>query len=336
LIDAEFCFRQAYDQGVKDNNVNEQCLGLHDIGTVNMEVGKYKEAEGCCLRILQIARSEKLGDQLTLSKVKVNLADLYSKDGQYDKAESLFKTILQESPKTRDGELTAINALGARGTMMQARGAYDQALACYTSAIQRCNNLNPVPESALEQNLNNLAPLYVSMNKPQLAYEASSKALTLARKLFGETANSTIVAYNNVGSALLLMEHYAAAEEILKQSLAAIEKSPDVKLTTRIGCINGLGCVCLKSHRWKEAMDYLKSACEMCSKAGPSQSVMLTQSLINLGTAYNRAGDEQAADETFRKAIAAAAQSGSAVSQARAKKYYDAYLEEHHRPRQPG
>jgi len=331
FAEAERYFKQAYALGVKENDIKEQCLGLHDIATIRVQTGRYKEAEAYCLKILQIARTENLGDQLTLSQVKINLADIYGKEREYDKSEALYKRILLESPKTREGELTAINALGGMGVMLHNKGSVSEALACYKEAIERCNRLNPVPESALVQNLNNLAPIYISMNKPQLAYEISSRALPLAKKLFGETGNSTVVAYNNLGSALLLMDHFAAAEEIFKQSLAAIDRSSSVKIGTKIECINDLGCACLKEHRWKEALGYLKTACDLCATAGPSQSVMLTQSLINLGTAYNRAGDDTAADEIFKKAIAAAAESGNATSKMKAQKYYDAFLKEHHR-----
>lgn len=207
----------------------------------------------------------RLGDLVEQINV---LAELRQQEGDFRKAESLYREALYriQDTKNPDRELT-VGVYSLLAYLYDRWGKHNEAANFYKKSLELGEQMGLTDADKTATVKNNLAMIYKSMRDTEKASQYYQEALDEFRRAHGEASPKVASVYNNLG-----VLHYQNME---------VERALEMHL---------------KALRIREHLDQ--------KELEPGD---LSQSYINLGAAYKALGDFQKAHECVEKARAISA-----------------------------
>jgi CHAT domain-containing protein/Tfp pilus assembly protein PilF len=276
----------------------EQDRALHDARKQFEEAlklkgaGKYDEALSSVELVLEV-RERLLGaEHRDVAAAIDSLADIYTKRGEYLKAEPLHRRALaiREKALGQDHPDTGAS-LDNLAELYYYQGKYVEAEQLFKRALDiREKKLGyDHPDTAL--NLNNLAVLYSSQGKYAEAESLNKRALDIREKKLGKDHPSTAGSLNNLAEVYREQGKYAEAEPLHKRALDIREKKlgkdhPETALS-----LNNLAGLFQAQGKYEEAEALFKRALGIREKKLGNDHPDTAASLDNLATLYAAKGD---------------------------------------------
>ena len=188
--------------------------------------------------------------------------------GRFRDAQAVYAEIIEEDPEHAD----ALNLLGA---VLAQQGRAKQAVGFMRRATQA--------NSDVPNYFCNLGVVLMDLGR----YDESKRAFERALKIDRHFA----VAYYNLGKLFKQMELFDAALMAFEQALSI---QPE-----RIDSLINMGNILFDLNRLDNAISCFETAA-----AGDPENRQVGRALINLGNAYRRKGDADAARDAYAKALA--------------------------------
>ena len=223
--------RELLDRGAKkiERDLNTQPLTQarmkYTVGKVLLNLGLYREAAELLEGAVQI-QCTRLGDNdAALMESLDRLATTYQEQGEYAKAEPLFRRALAIAEKIRGPEHeetgSVLSNLGALGVL---RNNYAEAEPLLKRALEIQRKKYGPDHRDVADTLTNLAVLCERMGRQKEATDYYRQVLALREKVLAPDHPDIAQALNNLGVALWRQGQYTEAAPVLERSLALFQK----------------------------------------------------------------------------------------------------------------
>jgi tetratricopeptide (TPR) repeat protein len=304
-------------------------------GQLAYEAGRYNDAE----RLLKIALSnaEHFGPRdLRLASTLNRLAQVYHDQGQYTKAEPLYKRSLTLVEKALGPSHPDVAAnLNDLATLYRDEGQYAQAESLYRRSLGIVRKAGTAESPDVAIGLNNLAELYSDQGKYDEAEKLYKESLEICEKTQGPKDMSVAISLNNLGALYDNEKKYDEAEQAYRRALVIKEinlgaSDPSVALT-----LSNLGRIYVSAGKFEQAQPVLYRALTILHWPIESNSnPVVGRALDHLATYYRETGNYDLADYYYKKSMEVTRKSQGARSQNLAKTMndYAVLLRQTHRP----
>jgi tetratricopeptide (TPR) repeat protein len=249
--------------------------------------GNYKDAESLLLKAVSFWDLS-LSDNLHAGSCFNNLAGIYEKIGEFDKAEKFHGraiSILSEKGLDNDPEMAI--SLNNLGNLYESQKRYQEAEKAYTKALKIRERAFGRKHHTTAQTINNMAALYASMERFQDALKLHKEALEIKTELFGEKHFEIAQSLNNLGYVYFSIKNFTRAEEFYKKALSMRkellgESHPDVANT-----IHNMATLFGVTKRYDEAISAYKEAIDIRVKAFGDMNLYVGLNYSDLGFLYS-------------------------------------------------
>jgi len=253
-----------------------------------------------------------------IAKYYGDIAHIYKDRGEKDKAIQSFQNALDIGYEIND-TLTIASNNSNIGTTLFVHGHYEYSMNYLFEALKHVEKLdNPRYTSIV---LSTMAGAYSSMKDFHKAIETSDRVIAMLKS---EPQNALLVALNNKGSALIQLERYTEAEEVLNQSL---EFGNEIKDSFSLSYTKAsLAEVKFKQSKYKEAKTLAQENLKF--ELAKSLKTEASDSYLRLANIYKEQGELYKANINFDNAIQYAKMAESVEDQYKAiKGKYECNLE---------
>lgn len=245
--------------------------------------GKYEEALKIELEALDLRLQ--CGDSTNLATYYQRIGEVYKQLGIRDKWKSSLETArrLAENPKYASFA-TQIGILNDFGGICEAEKRYDEAISIYQEMYSRSKK-EDYP-NGIATALNNLSPVYLALDQPQKALEATLESLRIHEESKNEYG--LLCAYNQLGEIYLALGRSNLSRENFLRGLN-LAKDKDYVHERKIS-VDGLYRVARKMGNWKEALGYHENLIQLKDSL---QNIELQEKLTDIETKYQTEKKEQ-------------------------------------------
>jgi tetratricopeptide (TPR) repeat protein len=191
------------------------------IGTTYRDLGLHAEAQRHVDRAWTL-RKQGLGEEhADTLRAAMELAFLHRRQGNYDRAESIFTNVLDTQRRTlgEDHPDTLLTMVSFAG-LYQDQGKYAQAEPFLTRALEVRLRTHGEDDHETLVRMNNLALLYQNEGKLEQSQPLLSRALGIRRRLSGEEHPETLTLMNNLASQYFRRGMYADAGKLFTELVA--------------------------------------------------------------------------------------------------------------------
>ena len=194
-------------------------------GQQGLQHRHYDEAEEAFSAALERAR--KLGEDDPLVAMSLSyLGLLYHQQGQYSRAESLYRRALTINEVALGAEHPhTAGVLNNLGAVYLQQLKYDQAEPLYQRCLKIAKKVLGPEHPDTATSLNNLAALYHRQEKYAQAEPLYERALAITEQALGPDNEDNVTSLNNLAALYRQQEKYAQAEPLYRRSLATVEKN---------------------------------------------------------------------------------------------------------------
>jgi tetratricopeptide (TPR) repeat protein len=314
---------------------DQQWIHSMTAGQLAYEAGRYGEA----VRQLKIAlaRAEKFGPKdMRLASTLNRLAQVYHDQGEYTKAEPLYRRSLALSERALGPSHPDVAAnMNNLATLYRDEGEYTRAEALYRRSLGIVRRALGPESTDAAISLNNLAEVYSDQEKYAEAEPLYKKSLEIWEKNLGPQDMNVAVGLNNLGALYDNEKKYAEAEKQYKRALAIKEvnlgpSDPSIALS-----LSNLGKVYVADGKFKEAQPVLYRALTILHwPLEGNSSAVAGRALDHLATFYRAQGKYDLAEYYYMKSldVTEKAQGPRHPNVARTMLDYAVLLRETHRP----
>ena len=179
-------------------------------------------------------------------------------------------------------------------------GSSDEARKIYESVLPPLRSQAPSPE--LVDTLNNLSNIATMSGEYSRAVEFSRESAAACQKM--HDTNCEALAYDDVGLALSNAGNYTDAAAELDLGLKLTAETGNAQ--TAVLILNNLGIVYYYQAKYSESLRAYESALQYVQKsaAEPWSATWRQLTLLNLGTLYQKLGNDQRAIKTYNDILA--------------------------------
>ena len=197
-----------------------------------------------------------------------NLAGLYYSQGLYDKAEPLYKEVIEITGnalgKDHPSYATSLNNLAE---LYRTQGLYDKAEPLYIKAIEIDKKALGEEHPDYARDLNNLGGLYRAQGLYDQAEPLYKEAMEITGNALGKDHPSYATSLNNLALLYYSQGLYDKAEPLYKEATEITGNAPSTQLTRTEGMKAGLGIPVLTAGvHTQETRSYQLSSLEMLKK----------------------------------------------------------------------
>ncbi|CAF1135405.1 unnamed protein product [Adineta ricciae] len=278
-----------------------------------------------------------ISDQIGIGTVWQQLGQLLIKTNHFDKAEELYKAVLQQPlseiyetiyynnlgyVKDRQGDYeqaikyyeqaSKTNALPGKypslattynntGSIYNAIGQYTEALSYYDKALGIQEKTLPENHPSLAISYNSIGFVYRELGQYTKALLFYEKALGIQEKTLPPDHPNLITFYNNIGSVNHYMTEYSKALLFYEKALGIQEKILPVNHPSLVSSYNDIGGVYDSTGEYSKALSYHEKALGICEKSLPANHPLLTTFYNNLGRLYYKTKDYSKALSFYEK-----------------------------------
>ncbi len=250
--------------------------------------GEYRKAVSYAEKLLELTKIKLGKNSRDYRSGLNNLALLFSKMGQYDKAEPFFLEVIGLRKKRWEEGINngyAIS-LGNLAAMYKKMGLYEKAEPLYlkSSEIRKKELGENHRDYALS--LNGLAGLYNSMGQLTKAEDLYLKSIEIYKKAKEENQRSYANSLNNLAFLYLRRGQYMKAEPLLLETIAIDKKTIGEAHPDYASSLTGLAILYKKTGQYKKAEQLFLEAKEIRKKALGETHPSYSISLGNLSLLY--------------------------------------------------
>ncbi|CAF3797073.1 unnamed protein product [Adineta steineri] len=269
------------------------------------------------------------------------LGYLLLKTGHLDKAEELYKVVLQQ-PLNESYKAIYYNRLGdvkdRQGDYVQAKkyyeqefkikgmalpedysslatfynfsgvvynelGEYTKALSFYEKALEMKEKTLPANHSSLAIPYSNIGLLYNEIGEYTKALSFYEKALGVEEKTLSENHPDLAITYTNIGSMYSNMGDYSKAPLFCEKAIEIWSKTRSTNHPCLVTSYNNIGLVYGNMGEHLKALLYHQKALEIKENTLPANYPSLAISYGNIGSVYSNMGDHLKALSFYEKAL---------------------------------
>ena len=218
-----------------------------------------------------------------IAKFFLNLANIYSGLGEYEKALPLYKKSLDIREKTL-GEThpDTVTSYSNIAELYKAMGKYKKALPLYKKALEIQKKVLGEEHLDTTTSYNNLAGLYKAMGKYEEALPLYEKALEIRKEKLGEEHPITALTYNNLAGLYKAMGKYKKALPLYKKALEIRKEKLGEKHPNTATTYYNLAFCYSNLKKYQEAYNYMKKAVEIWQESLPTSHPKLTKAQVDL------------------------------------------------------
>ncbi|CAF1332148.1 unnamed protein product [Adineta steineri] len=220
------------------------------------------------------------------------LGDLLLKTGHFDKADELYKTLLEHASSESDKALYYNNF----GYVKYRHGDYEQAIEYYRKALGIWEKTLSVNHPNLAISYSNIGGVYDSMGE----YE---KALSFYEKTLPAEHPSLATSYNNLGSIYNNMKEYLKALSFYEKALEIFEKTLPENHPSLAISYDNVGEVYRQIGKYEKALSFYETALEIFKKTLPINHPSLAITYNNIALMYDNMGEYSKALSFYEKAL---------------------------------
>jgi tetratricopeptide (TPR) repeat protein len=197
---------------------------LNNYAVLHYNLGQYNESEKNFASALSVIVTNKQQTSLPYAIVLNNQAMLFQALGRYETAEKNMLEIIDRGEKNGNNSKIGnrLRFFSNLALLYQQMGKYTEAENIYIRMQKKINDRS-TPEFA--NILNNMAILYLVMNKQDKVEDMLQKSAEIYKKIFGENSPAYAKVISDLGNFYRYKSRYAEAEPLLTKALEIREQS---------------------------------------------------------------------------------------------------------------
>ncbi|CAF2035288.1 unnamed protein product [Rotaria magnacalcarata] len=228
------------------------------------------------------------------------LGKLLLKIGQFDKAEELYRVLLEQT--TNDNDRVFI--YHQLGLLSNEKGKYTEAASFYEMSLKLNQRNLPEDHPSLANTYNNLGQAYQNMDNYSKALEFYDKARRIKEKTLAPYNPDLAIFYGNIGQVYSKMCQYEKALEFYEKDLEITRIALPPNHPNLATSYNNMGQVYSNMGNYTKALEFHEKALRIRQISLPPQHPSLAISYNNIGSLYSKIGDYHQALSYLQKALA--------------------------------
>ena len=234
----------------------EQLVKALDISPYDNYIDKIKYID----RALFFVKNHKKEAELYAFLLN-NLAELYQKMGEYDKALPLHEKALKIREKLLgESHPNTADSYNNLANIYQYMGEYDKAFPLHKKALRIREEILGESHPDTASSYNNLANVYQDMGEYDKALPLHEKALKIREKLLGKSHPDTANSYHNLANVYQNMGEYEKALSLHEKSLRIREEVLGESHSDTTSSFNNLAIVYQDLKEYNKALFFHKKA----------------------------------------------------------------------------
>ncbi|CAF0730650.1 unnamed protein product [Adineta steineri] len=227
------------------------------------------------------------------------LSELLFNIGQFNKAEHLYTTLLEQTSDISE-QAHYYNRLG--GIYLN-QGDYEKAIRYCEKALEIRKKTLSANHPDLAFSYNNIGSVCDEMGEYSQALLAHEKALEIREKTLPSNHPDLATSYNNIGLVYMNMGEYSKALSFYEKALEIDQKSLPPNHPSLATSYCNISSVYDKMGDYSQALSYHEKALEIDQKNLPSNHPSLATSYNNIGLVYEHTGEYSQALSYHEKAL---------------------------------
>jgi tetratricopeptide (TPR) repeat protein len=212
------------------------------------------------------------------------LGQLLVKLNQFDKAEELFKVLLEQTSNESEKALHHNNL----GYVKNNQGDYKKAIEYYEQGLEIFQRTLPPNHPSLATSYNNIGLVYNNMGEYSKALSFYEKALEIKQKTLPPNHPGLATSYNNIGLVYNNMGEYPKALSFYEKDLEICKKTLPPNHPDLATSYNNIGLVYNNMGEYSKALSFYEKDLEICQKTLPPNHPSLATSYNNIGLVYDK------------------------------------------------
>jgi tetratricopeptide (TPR) repeat protein len=243
--------------------------------------------------------TERIGKETSGETGWKRLGQLLLKLNQYDKAEELYKVLLEQ---TSDASEKA-HYCNQLGYVKEDQGDFEKAIGYYEQGLEICQKSLPLNHPLLATLYNNIGSVYYKMGEYSKALSFYEKSLEICEKTLPPNHPSLATSYNNIGLVYNNMGEYSKALSFYEKALEIQQKTLPPNHPLLATSYNNIGSVYNNMGEYSKALSFYEKSLEIRQKTLPPNHPDLATSYNNIGEIYRNMGEYSKALSFYEKAI---------------------------------
>jgi tetratricopeptide (TPR) repeat protein len=227
------------------------------------------------------------------------LGQLLIKLNQLDKAEELYKVLLEQ---TSDEGYKA-HYYHQLGYIKDHQGDYEKATEYYEQVFEIQQKTLPPNHPDLATSYNSIGSMYDNMGEYSKALSFYEKVLDIRQKTLPPNHPSLAISYNNIGAVYNNMGEYEKALSFCEKTKEIFEKTLPPNHPDLATLYNNIGLMYYNMGECSKALSFYGKALEIRQKTLPPNHPELSTSCNNIGSVYNNMGEYSKALSFFEKSL---------------------------------
>jgi tetratricopeptide (TPR) repeat protein len=219
--------------------------------------------------------------------------------GQFDKAEDLFKVLLEET--SNEGE--KVYYYSHIGYGKHGKGDFKKSISYYEKALEIEQKTLPPNHPDLATSYNNIGLVYDNMGEYSKALLFYEKALKILQKNLPSNHPHLATSYNNIGLVSKSTGEYSKALSFYEKALEIRQKTLPPNHPDLAQSYNNISAVYHCMGEYSKALSFHEKALEIRQKTLPGNHPDLATSYGNIGGVYYNMGEYSKALSFYEKAL---------------------------------
>ncbi|CAF1158658.1 unnamed protein product [Adineta steineri] len=252
-------------------------------------------------RLTDYIRQESYPDSEGWARLGSVLIDM----GQFDKAEEIYKVLLDQTNDDEDKAPLYANI----GLIKDDQGKYEEALTLYEKSLAIYRKTLSPDHPSLAMSYNNIGNVHRSMSNYPEALSSHQKALKIQQQSLPSNHPDLAYSYGNIGNVHAEMRNYPEALSSHEKSLEISKQSLPSNHPDLASSYNNIGLVHRNMGNYPKALSSHEEALEIKQQSLPSNHPSLASSYNNIGLVHEDMGNYSKARTCYEHAIQIAQQS---------------------------
>ena len=227
------------------------------------------------------------------------LGALLVKTGNFNKAEDLFNTLLEQSSDVNEKAAHSMNL----GCLKVNQGDYKKAISYYDKSLEIYKKTLPLDHRSLAICYGNIGVVYTYMGRCSKALAFYEKGLEIFEKLLALDHPDLATFYNNISTVHENMGQYPKALVFHEKALEVRKKTLPANHPDLATSYNNIGLVHKIMGMYSKALLFYEKALDIRQKTLPQNHPDLANSYDNIGGLYAGMGKYSQALSFYKKAL---------------------------------
>jgi CHAT domain-containing protein/tetratricopeptide (TPR) repeat protein len=272
-------------------------------GSVLRELRRFDEARSALSQAMTLLDPRDDKDLLQKADIENSAAIVEVRQGRYAEAEPIFRRALDKLHKAGgDNNYTAASISTNLGFILSDSGRIQDANDLFETALHIFNRNHNQTDPNYAALLSNLSGNYVLMGRFEDAEPLLLQGAELDKRIYSDESIQYAINLNNLGDFYNQKSRWIDTLGVEKTAIGILEKKKEIT-PSLANAFHRLGIAELNLNASAEALLHLERAKSIAEGLGNSGTMMLAGTLIDLASAYDLAGNDTKAIETYKRSI---------------------------------